>query len=1323
MKLHQTILFALLALTLPASAGEVVKDNNNVTLKDGPSWVGGAVPGSGDVAVWNSVFASTATGPTLGASPLWGGLRIADPGLATSPQIRAFGVANFLTLGSAGIDMSLAPGNFSKDFLIGPKVALGTAQSWTIAAGRVLTLSYGLDGAGITVTKAGAGTLKLTGAVTATTTPTFTANIDIADGTLQSSPAAGTQTLAGTLAGSGTLLKDGAGALTLANSNAGFGGTLNLTAGQLNLNHADALGGGTLNLTGGALDNTSGAPLTLSGNGPQHWNGSFSFVGSASLNLGLTAITLANNPTVTVGANTLTLASPLTSPGSFAKAGAGTLELNSTGSVIGQFGINGGSVKLAGGDFQCSAMSFGGTGTAEFQLNGGTLITGQISRTGGVANFNFNGGTLKAAAGGAAFLTGLSAATVGAGGARINPNGNSITIAQPLLHDPALGGAPDGGLVLTGGGTLTLTGAATYTGPTLVTDGTLALGTGGSLAASPLIELADTGNFDGGTTGITLPAGQTLTGTGTLAGKITVGAGAILDPGGGGIGTLGGSPDLILAGTADFQINKLGSNLSYDAVTANSVKYGGTLTVTATGTPLVAGDFFKLFDAGTYSGSFTTLNLPGLPSGNFWDTSTLLIDGTLTIVNVVPAPAFNPPAGSYFGAQSVTLTSIIGSTIHYTTDGSNPAISGTVISAPSPVAGVLVPNDSVGFTINAYASVPGSAPSAGASAVYNTLSAAVWILNGSGSWSEPTSWRYDLVASGAGVTANFNTLTLSADATVTLDGPRTIGNLKFGDLGNAFKWTLGGSTLTLDGGGGIPVITVTNQTATISSLAAAAGLVKDGAGILSLVGSTMTYGGPTTLNAGVLELKNNGNLSGGGFRSPITTGASTAVWLTADGGQTSDLRANIAGNASVVKKGPGIVRVGTFSGVPVLNYSGPTTVETGNLNLQGQAAGRGFDTTGPLIVNSGALFDFGGIAAQSAANAARFGALVGTGTISGAYGSAFLECGNGGGSGTFEGPITNTGGSTSLIKSGSGTQTLTGASTYNGTTTVAGGALLVNNTTGSGTGSSAVTVNATGTLGGKGAIAGTVVVATDGLIAPGITGTGTLTIGAATLAGTYQCQLDGANCDKLAVGGGLDLTGSTLAVTTLAGGATQSSYIIATYTGGRTGTFATVTGLPAGYTVDYTTANQIKLVGAAGFASWIAGYGLTGANALPGADPDKDGIANAVEFVLGGNPATVMDAALLPTIALVTNPGGTVPNGTYLKFTYRRTPASAYLNPGIEYGADLTGVWTSAAGAPQVVAPGFYTTPTAADKVEVYVSRTGNQANGKLFGRLRVSVP
>jgi autotransporter-associated beta strand protein len=78
---------------------------------------------------------------------------------------------------------------------------------------------------------------------------------------------------------------------------------------------------------------------------------------------------------------------------------------------------------------------------------------------------------------------------------------------------------------------------------------------------------------------------------------------------------------------------------------------------------------------------------------------------------------------------------------------------------------------------------------------------------------------------------------------------------------------------------------------------------------------------------------------------------------------------------------------------------------------------------------------------------------------------------------TFSGTICEvdttavTGDVLSVTKIDAGVATLSGANTYTGTTTVAGGTLLVSNTTGSGTGAGSVVVNASTILGGTGSIA------------------------------------------------------------------------------------------------------------------------------------------------------------------------------------------------------------------------------------------------------------
>ena len=72
-------------------------------------------------------------------------------------------------------------------------------------------------------------------------------------------------------------------------------------------------------------------------------------------------------------------------------------------------------------------------------------------------------------------------------------------------------------------------------------------------------------------------------------------------------------------------------------------------------------------------------------------------------------------------------------------------------------------------------------------------------------------------------------------------------------------------------------------------------------------------------------------------------------------------------------------------------------------------------------------------------------ALTGNGTITRTQGTnaVNLTVGVGNGTGTFSGTISNASGSIALVKNGSGTQTLTGANTYTGTTSIMSGNLVV----------------------------------------------------------------------------------------------------------------------------------------------------------------------------------------------------------------------------------------------------------------------------------------
>src|SRR5262249_23622662 len=121
-----------------------------------------------------------------------------------------------------------------------------------------------------------------------------------------------------------------------------------------------------------------------------------------------------------------------------------------------------------------------------------------------------------------------------------------------------------------------------------------------------------------------------------------------------------------------------------------------------------------------------------------------------------------------------------------------------------------------------------------------------WIADASDIWSQTSDWSGSAVASGASQSADFSTINITADRTVTLDSPRTIGNLKFSDTAGANNWVLAGgssSSLTLDTGSATsPLITVTN-TATISApVGGTNGFTKTGPGTLILSGNNPLTG-------------------------------------------------------------------------------------------------------------------------------------------------------------------------------------------------------------------------------------------------------------------------------------------------------------------------------------------------------------------------------------------------------------------------------------------------------------------------------------------------
>jgi autotransporter-associated beta strand protein len=182
---------------------------------------------------------------------------------------------------------------------------------------------------------------------------------------------------------------------------------------------------------------------------------------------------------------------------------------------VGNGAATSGTLTLAsGGSLSCGAMVLGQSGgSGTLILGGGTLLAPSIVQgTGGSGTLYFNGGTLRATGSNNQFLAGLGAAYIGAGGATIDSNAFAVSISQVLGRDPALGSAPDGGLLKIGTGELTLSGNNSYSGGTTVSGGTLTVA-----------------NAAGSATGsgpVTVNPGAALAGSGIIGGPLTV-AGAL----------------------------------------------------------------------------------------------------------------------------------------------------------------------------------------------------------------------------------------------------------------------------------------------------------------------------------------------------------------------------------------------------------------------------------------------------------------------------------------------------------------------------------------------------------------------------------------------------------------------------------------------------------------------------------------------------------------------------------------------------------------------------------------------------------------------------
>jgi len=719
--------------------------------------------------------------------------------------------------------------------------------------------------------------------------------------------------------------------------------------------------------------------------------------------------------------------------------------------------------------------------------------------------------------------------------------------------DGSISSVPSINLVKSGTGVESFTGSDTAPGSVTVNGGTLLI----------------SGNFSF-VTNFLVNAGGALGVSGQINSPVVINSGGTLGVNlGNGVGTLTLANLLTLSpGSTNFMsITKTGGTTGSDLITgyATGTTFTGILVVTnitSGNYPLVAGDTFQLFNGVGAFVAFSQLVLPPLANGLSWDASQLATTGYLTVANTAAVPIFNPPAGGYVGAQTVTITSLTpGATIYYTTNGSTPTL-----SSPSGPSGLTVslPANSPGLTIMAFASKANYTVSAVASALYSTVVVPTWTNPNGGSWATASDWSNSVEASGANVMADFSTLTLVSSPTyVTLDGVWTIGSLKFGDQANANGWEIDpGNSGTLTLAGTNTIIAVSNQSATITAVIAGTNSVTTtGPGTLILSGNN-TFTGNINVVSGQLNLANAANLN-------------NSITRTFNINSNATLNVQYGGSISGTTLGRSFGAGITVTGNGTLEFDPANGPNSGQgLGLINSSGGARFNLgmTGGLInINSGIVINGGyanqnwstNLASMNIAAGATFNAwdggvvyvdaLTGAGLLTDTQGAKTVNIGVNNGSGVFSGSIGGNNAIT-LTKVGTGTETFTGVDTNAGPINVNNGAVYMNGST---TPTNLLTVATGAILGGAGTIGNRVNVAVGGFLAPGASPTSFGTLGL-TLGSTNTLVLNGntllfslasvANYDQITNAGTLVLNGANIVqLIAPAGTIPAGTYTLMTY--------------------------------------------------------------------------------------------------------------------------------------------------------------------------------
>lgn len=593
-------------------------------------------------------------------------------------------------------------------------------------------------------------------------------------------------------------------------------------------------------------------------------------------------------------------------------------------------------------------------------------------------------------------------------------------------------------LVLAAGGTLRLASTVETIGTLNGVSGALAQLQNGQLTLAGGAAMSFAGVISGTGTLSHQGAGVlTLTGTNSHSGTLVIGPGTVR-LGGAGVPTTiladGLTVDLstatsvldlannserfaVLQGIAGAQITLGTGTITVGNGLGGTTAYSGVISGTGGFTKEGAAYELQLGGASTYDGA-TTINagrVTLLASERLDDDTDVLVDGSGTL----NLGGFTETIASLSGTSGTAVVALGAGTLITNGDGTTTQFAGVLTGGVG--AGNLTKNGAGSLTLT------------GASTYEGVTSITAGSLRVGAS--ERIDDDSDLVINGSG--------------TFDVNGfSETVASLTSAST-NA-RVTLGAGTLVTNGDDS------TTQFAGIVTGGTGTGaLIKAGTGVLTLTGAN-TYEGITRVNGGTLriagaseridddsdlELDGSGSFDVNGFTETVASLASSSALtevvlgsgtlVTNGDGSTTQFDGVISGTAgggALTKNGAGTLTITAAN-----TYEGGTTINDGSLRLGG--GNERLDNDTDLVLTGTGTFDLNGftetVASLSGAAAATRVAL----------GAATLITNGDGSSTTFAGVISGTTGGGSLTKLGAGVLTLTGSSTYEGTTTVLDGVL------------------------------------------------------------------------------------------------------------------------------------------------------------------------------------------------------------------------------------------------------------------------------------------